>query len=181
MTKGWKPSTSLSAEMASSTVVSSMCGGRGSCTRMPCTAASALSPRITSNTSSALACSGNACLNDWIAQSPHALILFRTYVSLSGRDPTMTTASPGWTPYLLAISSADRFTSALTVDAMALPSISFSLNCILASSTAAAAPAPASDACNVTLPDRIPPPPPPLTAESGGVHALPTRGDGHAL
>ena len=42
MFRGWKPSTSFSMEMASSTRCSSMWRGRGSCTRMPCTAGSAL-------------------------------------------------------------------------------------------------------------------------------------------
>mmetsp|Transcript_38289 Transcript_38289/g.120884 ORF Transcript_38289/g.120884 Transcript_38289/m.120884 type:complete len:208 (+) Transcript_38289:104-727(+) len=42
MLKGWKPSTSLSREMAWRMRSSLMCLGRGSCTRIPCTASSAL-------------------------------------------------------------------------------------------------------------------------------------------
>lgn len=39
---GWNPSTSFSRLIASSTRCSLMCLGSGSCTRMPCTAGSAL-------------------------------------------------------------------------------------------------------------------------------------------
>ena len=40
---GWKPSTSLAGSIASITFSESICAGSGSCTRMPCTAESALS------------------------------------------------------------------------------------------------------------------------------------------
>lgn len=47
MLRGWKPSTSFSMLMASSTRCSSMCLGMGSCTRMPCTLGSALKSATT--------------------------------------------------------------------------------------------------------------------------------------
>ena len=43
---GWKPSTSFALSIAAITFCSSMCLGRGNCTRMPSTSGSAFSPAM---------------------------------------------------------------------------------------------------------------------------------------
>ena len=57
---GWKPSTSLSGSIASSTAFSSNWGGRGSCTRMPSISARPLSTSISSSSCAGSVSAGRA-------------------------------------------------------------------------------------------------------------------------
>ena len=74
----WKPSTSFCGAIASSTRAGSMCFGRGSCTRMLCTAASAFKAAIfESNTDSATS-GRNSYLSECTPISAAAWVLLRT-------------------------------------------------------------------------------------------------------
>ena len=61
---GWKPSTSLAGSMLASTFWLSMCGGSGSCTRMPCTVGSPLSRPINVRSSASVVVAGRRWSND---------------------------------------------------------------------------------------------------------------------
>ena len=55
---GWKPSTSFAGSIAAITFCASICGGSGSCTRMPCTAGSALRRPTSASSSASLVVAG---------------------------------------------------------------------------------------------------------------------------
>mmetsp|Transcript_24673 Transcript_24673/g.62656 ORF Transcript_24673/g.62656 Transcript_24673/m.62656 type:complete len:234 (-) Transcript_24673:241-942(-) len=120
---GWKPSTSFSMSMASSTRCSLMCLGRGSCTRMPCTLGSALYAATTLSTSSSLAVSGRSVEKDSKPTSTELFFLLRTYVSESLRLPTSTTARPGVLPVFAFSSFTSAAISPLMSSAIFLPSM----------------------------------------------------------
>mmetsp|Transcript_979 Transcript_979/g.1545 ORF Transcript_979/g.1545 Transcript_979/m.1545 type:complete len:204 (+) Transcript_979:926-1537(+) len=120
---GWNPSTSFSRLTALSTACSSICLGSGSCTRMPCTSGLSLKRRTTSNTSSCVAVSGKSAPKLMMPTSSQAFFFMRTYVWLSLRSPTHTTASPGTRLYLLLNSATPAAISARIRAATAFPSI----------------------------------------------------------
>ena len=72
---GWKPSTSFDWSMAAITLLSSMCFGRGSCTRMPSTSASAFSEAISSSSSASEMLSGRRIVVLRMPTSAEALAL----------------------------------------------------------------------------------------------------------
>mmetsp|Transcript_45473 Transcript_45473/g.117829 ORF Transcript_45473/g.117829 Transcript_45473/m.117829 type:complete len:208 (-) Transcript_45473:244-867(-) len=98
MLSGWKPSTSFSRLTAAKIVSSSICFGRGSCTRMPWTAGSLLNFSTTLSSSACVMSPGRSAPNDTMPTSSHAFFFMRTYVCESFRSPTITTASPGTLP-----------------------------------------------------------------------------------
>eukprot|EP00982_Pelagococcus_subviridis_P006226 30017-Pelagococcus_subviridis.AAC.15 len=91
---------------------------------MPCTSGSALYACTTARTSSSVASPGRSVPKDWIPASSHAFFLLRTYVSLSLRSPTRTTARPGTFPPVFSFMAATASrTSSRTSAAIALPSM----------------------------------------------------------
>mmetsp|Transcript_73370 Transcript_73370/g.194971 ORF Transcript_73370/g.194971 Transcript_73370/m.194971 type:complete len:229 (+) Transcript_73370:328-1014(+) len=92
-----KPSTSFWGWTAASTARSSMCGGSGSCTMIPCTSRSAFSLRTSSSTSS---CVALLARRDTRARMPHlaaACSFFAMYDILALLSPTRTTTRHGVT------------------------------------------------------------------------------------
>jgi hypothetical protein len=123
MLNGCSPSASLACEIASSTAVSLTCAGSGSCTRMPSTVGSALSACTVAITSASDASAGRSRPRSRMPTSAHALRFMRTYVALSGRLPTSTTARPGWRPSLGTNASMRALSSERMAAAVALPSM----------------------------------------------------------
>ena len=73
--------------------------------------------------SASVAFSGKSRPRSTIPASAQAFFFIRTYVALSGLDPTRTTARPGARPLVDFKSSTRRFNSSRIVSAVALPSI----------------------------------------------------------
>ena len=78
MLSGWKPSTSLSAWMASMTASSSRCAGSGNCTRMPWMSARALSSSTTLSSCSCVVSVAISIFSEKMPVSAHAFTLLRT-------------------------------------------------------------------------------------------------------
>mmetsp|Transcript_9467 Transcript_9467/g.19603 ORF Transcript_9467/g.19603 Transcript_9467/m.19603 type:complete len:271 (-) Transcript_9467:80-892(-) len=123
MLRGWKPSTSFSMLMALRMVASSMCLGRGSWTRMPCTAGSALKSCTTFRSSSWVTVSGSSLPKDAMPHSAHFFFFMLTYVCESPLVPTITTARPGTLPVFSFRSATSAWISLVIVAAISLPLI----------------------------------------------------------
>jgi hypothetical protein len=74
----WKPSTSFSGAMASSTASESKCFGSGSCTRMPCTVGSALSSAMRLNTTAGSTSGAYTSFSERMPAFSQAATLLRT-------------------------------------------------------------------------------------------------------
>ena len=74
----WNPSTSFDGEIVASTSSTSMCGGSGSCTRIPWIVGSAFSSRMRPSTVSAVASAGYSTSTEWMPVSAQAFTLLRT-------------------------------------------------------------------------------------------------------
>ena len=104
------------------TAFSSICSGRGSWTRIPCTAGSSASFFTSASRVSCVVSAGRLMLRLSMPHWAQSLILPRTYTWLAGFSPTRMTARQGLTPWAF---SAVTFSaaSALVAAANALPSI----------------------------------------------------------
>mmetsp|Transcript_4243 Transcript_4243/g.15655 ORF Transcript_4243/g.15655 Transcript_4243/m.15655 type:complete len:251 (+) Transcript_4243:283-1035(+) len=131
MFSGWNPSTSFSIVISAKIFSSFMCLGNGSCTKMPWHSGSALKSATTFNTSSSVDSSGISLWKETIPASSHALRFILTYVALSGRLPTITTASPGTLPYFSFKAVTSSLISPRIAAAMALPSITLEASGLL--------------------------------------------------
>ena len=74
----WNPSTSFAGSIALVTSWSSMCGGKGSCTRMPWMDGSAFHASMRASRSAWVRVDGQASSTEWSPLSWQALTLFRT-------------------------------------------------------------------------------------------------------
>src|SRR5688500_5937399 len=101
----------------------SICFGSGICTRMPCTAWSALRRSTCSSSSACVVSAGSRTVTLCIPASSHALPFERTYTALAGSSPTRMTARPGFTPFAASFETRTA-TAARTRFAIARPSIS---------------------------------------------------------
>src|SRR5688572_18065696 len=101
----------------------SICFGSGICTRIPCTASSALRRSTCSSSSACVVSAGSRTVTLCMPASSDALPFERTYTALAGSSPTSTTASPGRTPAALSC-AACRATSSRMPRAIDVPSMS---------------------------------------------------------
>ena len=120
---GVSPSTSLRGSMIAVSAVPSSCPGSGSCSRMPLTLSSALSPSSSLATSSADASAGRRLSKGTMPTSAQARCLARTYTSEPASLPTSTVASPGAEPVRALNSRTSAATSPRTRTAIAFPSM----------------------------------------------------------
>ena len=119
-----KPSASLSTEIRFSTAASLTCDGSGSCTRMPWIFGSAFNRMTASEISFSDASAGRLTSTLWKPTSAAAFFFMRTYVALSLRSPTSTTARPGRAPpRAAAMASTLALISPRICAEMALPSM----------------------------------------------------------
>mmetsp|Transcript_194 Transcript_194/g.427 ORF Transcript_194/g.427 Transcript_194/m.427 type:complete len:292 (-) Transcript_194:8-883(-) len=125
MLNGWKPSTSLLRLIAPNTVASSTWGGSGNCTKMPWTSGLSLNLLTVASTSSCVAEAGRLAPKEAMPTSSHAFCFMRTYVWLSPRSPTMTTARPGTLLYFSFMAATWAVISSRICAATALPSMMF--------------------------------------------------------